>query len=471
MKFNKFKEITLSIILISFFLFIVLLKSSCITKGDIQENYHTYDEISSELNSIEENHTEISKLYEIGKTFENRSIFAMKISDNPTIEENETSLLFIGGIHANELVSVEMSIYLINHLIENYYSNVTLKKYVNNREIWILPIANPDGHVFVEETNGFWRKNRRDNGDGTFGVDLNRNFDYKWGIDDMTSNETNSNYYHGLEPFSENETRAIRDLVLTHNFTTSISFHSWGEYILYPWGYTIEETTKDDDLLREIAKAMAEFSNYDIKQSSEYYPAKGDSEDWLYSKGVLPFTIELGKEYAPEIFNGILIKNLKSCFYLIEIAENPEIVFHYEFDISSEKTNIYITNNSHLILDLSILNKGNTYNEILIEIDNLPSGWSYEIDNKLILLDGELKIITLKLNISEFHYKDNNNININISAISKDFRKNITIKINEILDSDEFINVNEPKYNENYSNLIIILIFIFFLLLVLLFKI
>lgn len=294
MKLNHHK-ITLIILSLSLFFLTLLFIFLSTIQADIPDIYHTYDELSNELKSIEENHTSITKLYKLGKTFENHTIFGMKISDNPNLDEEEPRLLFMGGIHANELVSVEMPMYLINYLVENYEKNDIMRNFIDNREIWIVPMINPDGHVYVENVDENWRKNRFDNGDGIYGVDLNRNFGYNWGVDNYSTNETKSEFYHGSEPFSENETRIIRDLTQEQNFTASISFHSWGEYVLYPWGYSTDEVTKDNDLLFTIASKMASFSKYKASQASEYYMARGDSEDWLYSQGMLSFTIELGK--------------------------------------------------------------------------------------------------------------------------------------------------------------------------------
>ena len=298
--------------------------------------YHNYNELSREFQSITSKHPEITKLHNIGTTYENRTIWAIKISDNPQLEEaEEPDILIMGCHHARELISVEVPLFFANYLVENYEINADVKNLVDNREIWIIPMLNPDGHVYVEEGHTNWRKNRipiDEDDDGkidAYGVDLNRNYAYEWGVDEHTSDEPGNEFYHGKEPFSEKESQAIRDLANEHNFVASISFHSYGESISYPWGYT-EKKAPDNDLFEKIATNMARYSGYEVMQNSKIYPARGDSEDWLYGeKDILAFTIELAESHKPKEskIEEICEKNLDSILYLCEIADNPEKVF------------------------------------------------------------------------------------------------------------------------------------------------
>jgi len=265
--------------------------------------YHSYDEIESELKQLEANYPNIAKVYDIGDTWEGRDIWAIKISDNPTQNEDEPEVLFIGGHHAREWISVEVPFYLAKYLVENYNTNNYVKKLVDNGEIWIVPLLNPDGYEYSRTTYRYWRKNRRNNGDGTFGVDLNRNYGYKWG-GPGSSGETKSDIYRGPEPFSEPETQAIRDLILNNEFKIVISYHSYSQKILYPWGYT-NDPPPDEALLKNIAQEMSDIIKsvngeyYEPLQSSDLYPwpndlVTGDLTDWVYGTlGIPAFTIEL----------------------------------------------------------------------------------------------------------------------------------------------------------------------------------
>ncbi|HVP37246.1 MAG TPA: M14 family metallopeptidase, partial [Terriglobales bacterium] len=165
--------------------------------------YHTYDETVAALDSIHNEHPTItSAKISIGTTIQGRTIWAMKISDNPDSSENEPQVYYSGLIHAREPISIEILLYFMRYLTNNYVTDPLVTDIVNNRELWFVPIINPDGYVYNQTTNpnggGMWRNNRRNNGDGTYGIDLNRNFGYKWGYDDIGSSSVpGSETYRG----------------------------------------------------------------------------------------------------------------------------------------------------------------------------------------------------------------------------------------------------------------------------------
>jgi len=262
--------------------------------------YHSYEDMVSELESIEADYGSIAKLYDIGDSIEGRDILAIKISDNVETEEEEPEVLVVGNHHAREIMTVEVPIYEINYIVSHYEEDSVIKEMVDNWELWFVPMVNPDGHVRVEEGNIFWRKNTRDNGDGTFGVDLNRNYGYTWGYDDVGSSpDTYSDSYRGASEFSEPETQAIRDLVLSHEFDYVLDYHSYGGAILYPWGHILD-STEDDNVFYELAQQMRTFvPNYIAGQISDImYYSNGDSIGWHYGEQeaknkILAFGFEL----------------------------------------------------------------------------------------------------------------------------------------------------------------------------------
>ncbi|NQE06037.1 hypothetical protein C5S32_09220 [ANME-1 cluster archaeon GoMg1] len=308
-------------------------------------SYHSYSSLKTELQNIEDNYTNIAKVYDIGDSWEktqgiaDRDILAIKISDNVTTEEeDEPDILFMGGTHAREWISVEVPFYLAKYLVEHYSTDQKVKQLIDSREIWIVPLVNPDGLEYSRTDNRFWRKNRRDNGDGTFGVDPNRNFGYKWGQQGSSGNST-SNTYRGTAPFSEPETQAIRYLVSTHNFSSSISYHSYSQLILYPWGYTkdapqhkVQLSKMADDMATEIKKVHGK--DYTPEQASDLYIASGDSDDWLYGVyNIAAFTIELRPKTMAE--GGFVLppsqiiptwkENKPAALYLIEWPQQLDI--------------------------------------------------------------------------------------------------------------------------------------------------
>ena len=180
---------------------------------------------------------------------------------------------------------------------------------MNNTEIFVIPMANPDGHTYSITNDRLWRKNRRNNENGTFGVDLNRNHSYQWGdhINRGSSSSPVSNIYRGPAPDSEPETRAIRDFVRKHKSEILISYHSYTQLVLYPWGYTNAPSSNPNHILiaNNIARKIKEIHNktYRAQQGIELYPTNGDLTDWSYGElGILSFTIELRPSSSPPGF-------------------------------------------------------------------------------------------------------------------------------------------------------------------------
>ena len=260
--------------------------------------YHTYGELQAELLELAARFPGLAKVSVVGKSVEQRDILAIKISDDVDIEEAEPSVLLVGGHHAREWISVDVPFLLAKYLLENYQSSGRVKSLVDHGEIWVIPLLNPDGHQYSVISDRLWRKNRAKNGDGTFGVDLNRNYSYQWG-GPGSSGDTFSETYRGPRAFSEPESRALRDLSVNRQFTALISYHNYSQLVLFPWGYT-NAPAPDKAVLAHLATTMADSilqvhnNNYTPQQSSDLYLASGDATDWLYSTSQVPaFTIEL----------------------------------------------------------------------------------------------------------------------------------------------------------------------------------
>jgi len=266
--------------------------------------YHTYAEIETELQQLASDYPAISSMTTIGKSLEQRELWAIKISDNVSQDEEEPVVVLLGAHHAREWISVDVPFLIAKHLIENYASDPSIAQLVNNSEIWIVPMVNPDGHQYSVMTDRLWRKNRRNNGDGSFGVDLNRNYSYQWG-GPGSSGDTFSEIYRGPSPFSEPETQAVRDFLEQQSPKALISYHNYSQLVLYPWGYTYSPAPHKA-LLDSLAVAMAHQirsvhgENYRPGQASTLYLASGDTTDWLYALLSSPaYTIEL----RPDSYN------------------------------------------------------------------------------------------------------------------------------------------------------------------------
>jgi len=267
--------------------------------------YYTFAEVVQKLDSMVLLYPNlITPKWSLGTTHEGRQIWAVKISDNPNVNENEPQVFFDALIHAREPQSMATVLYFMYYLLENYGINQEVTYLVNNREIYFVPVLNPDGYVYNQTTNpsggGDWRKNRRNNS-GSYGVDLNRNFGYKWGFDNTGSSSTpSSETYRGPSSFSEPEAFYFRDFVQSKNIKTHINYHSYNNSIIYPWGY-INQLTPDSSTYIEYASYMSQFNGYDYGNSYQTlsYVSNGTVRDWMYgeqtSKGkAYSYTFEVG---------------------------------------------------------------------------------------------------------------------------------------------------------------------------------
>ncbi|MGB9863180.1 MAG: M14 family metallopeptidase [Candidatus Saccharicenans sp.] len=304
--------------------------------GGLNGAYHSYSEAEAELKSLAASFPNLARLYVLGQSLEKRKIYALKISDNPAFSENEPGLALIGCHHAREWISVEIPLLTGKYLLENYAGDERLKNIVNRSQIWIIPVLNPDGLQYSILNYRLWRKNRRLNPDGSFGVDLNRNYSYQWGCDNQGSSpEPSSDVYRGPAPFSEPETLALSRLFLDHQFSAAISFHSYSQSILYPWGYA-DFPTEDEALMEFLAEQMSTLifqvhgRKYQVgRSSSSLYLTNGDFTDWVYGLFKIPaLTVELppvdflsgGFFNSESDIQDIFEENLPSVLFLAEWA-------------------------------------------------------------------------------------------------------------------------------------------------------
>jgi carboxypeptidase T len=262
--------------------------------------YHSAETLEQDLRQLAESQPEIAELREIGRSLEDRPIWALRIGER---RPSEHKLLFMGCHHAREWVSVEVPYLLAEHLVNNA-DQPPVRQWLQRGEIWVAPMVNPDGHEFSRTPDRLWRKNRRTNFDGSIGVDPNRNYGYMWGtLNISTSSHVPSDpTYVGPRAFSEPETRAVRNLVASELFRGVITYHSFSQLILYPWGYTSQPIPDASDLstMTKLAKRMQQLIRgvhgitYTPQQSSQLYLTAGDTTDWTYGEyGIPSFTIEL----------------------------------------------------------------------------------------------------------------------------------------------------------------------------------
>ena len=296
--------------------------------------YHTYPEMVEFVDSLRMRFPEvISEKFSIGQSINGNEIWCFRVSDNPDVDEDEPEILFDAMHHAREIMAGEMCIMLGEYLGENYGSDPEITNLVDTREVYIIPMGNPDGVLYNEQTNptggGMWRKNRRNNGDGTYGVDLNRNYPYEWGCDYGSSGYPGDETYRGTSPGSEIETQHFMNFINAHNFTIRQSVHTYGDLTLYPWGYTTANTP-DEALFREMAAQMVMYNGYTPGQPGDVlYDVCGGTFDWDYGAQdehgkIYGFTNEIGSSFWPSEANRqpYFDENIWPAIYLIGMAGN-----------------------------------------------------------------------------------------------------------------------------------------------------
>ena len=332
--------------------------------------YRDYEELLNDLQNIATTYPDICHLYDIGDSWGkiysdngnsyyddfHHEIWALKVSDNVEIEEDEPSVYYLGEHHAREPISLEVTMAILNHIVENYGSDPTITENVNNTQIWFVPLVNPNGHrIVTSEYDIWWRKNIRDNNengqfdddpneDGPDGVDPNRNYGWEWGNVGASDN-WNSQTYHGPEAWSEPEVQAIKNLIESHHFVAGITYHSYSELVLFPFGYNENVIAPDHDALQELAVNMANAlpaqngGYYTPQESWQLYPCMGTTDDYSYGEyGIFSYTIEIGTEFIPPAYQveEICQNHLNAAMILLDRVNHSTLTGHITDAVTGE---------------------------------------------------------------------------------------------------------------------------------------
>jgi len=312
------------------------------------EYYHTYAEVKALIKDTAAAHPAIARAFNIGKTYEGRKIWAIKISDNVNSDENEPEIFVNAQIHARERASGELGLSIIGWLTDNYGGSDALGErvtnIVNTREIYVVPVMNPDGAEY-DMSGGHWhqwRKNRQPTPDSTaIGVDLNRQFGYMWGSGGNASTKPSSDFYQGPYAWYATETRRYRNFVNSRfvngqqQIKVILSLHTAGRLVLWPYSYTKQDvppdmTQDDHDAFVALGHKLASLNGYTPEQGSDLYRVPGDQDDWAYHTwGIFPITFEMkpgaAKRYYPteSELDTDIGNNKTAVLYLFEQADCP----------------------------------------------------------------------------------------------------------------------------------------------------
>lgn len=349
----------------------------------MKQLYKTYGESTEIFKELEKKYPKYFKMKSIGKTWEKRDINLLIISKDIKTHEERPALFYTGTIHAREWVGHELAIEFANYILNNLDHDPAIQNYIENATIYMVPCANPDGFEYSQKHFSFWRKNRRQNADGSYGVDLNRNFPIGY----VKSTATTSNVYGGPEPFSEPETRALRDFVEAHeNISIALDYHSQGNVFFPAHDFRHEDTIDTTDmntLCANMAEEIRKISDreYGIHQGKP--PTKlisGSGREFYYSKGIISTVVEVGtrnisdylddmnehvREHIPALLHAVKevpnydrkngLSRIKS-FEITEIGSNhANLVWEYEqnndifFEIYRSTKNKSFCNASNLV--------------------------------------------------------------------------------------------------------------------------
>ncbi len=269
-------------------------------------SFRTPAQVDAALTLLHTSYPARTQLISIGNSIEGRPIRALKISTTPgTNDPAKGDVVFVALHHAREWITVEMALYLADYLLAQYSTNPQLQADLDRLQVWIVPVVNPDGYAYSASTTGYryWRKNRRNNGGGTFGVDLNRNWGYQWGLLSGGSSNSADDTYFGTAPFSEPELVALRNFIngLT-NFKSFVSYHSYSELYLRPWGHTTSDPPGEQTLRSVAQRNISRIAAVNGHTYSENisYTSSGEATDFIWQeKRVAAFTPELRPTCCP----------------------------------------------------------------------------------------------------------------------------------------------------------------------------
>lgn len=312
---------------------------------DAAESYPTWTQFQTDLNNIVNSHPSICTMDTIGYSYEGRPIQAVKLSDNVSLDESEPEVLLTGLTHAREWPGLVTSMFILDSLTEAYSLTPSVTTMVDSREIWFIPCINPDGYVYTRDVGIDWRRNRRPFPEyGSIGVDLNRNYGGttngspkgQWGsVIGSVSHNPFDETYCGPSPFSEPETQAERDFILSRDFCAGITYHTYSELVLWQWGYG-SDAPPNLSYIAALGTGIAnlivqeDYSGFYTPQSSfDLYATSGDATDWGYGRNhyvegsdMIFFTIEIGQEFQPPTLRlaQIVRENFDGAFYLLQEA-------------------------------------------------------------------------------------------------------------------------------------------------------
>jgi len=371
--------------------------------------YYTFTQMKADLDKMAQLYPNLISVKEsLATTIDGNPIYYVRISDNPSVNESEPEVLYTALHHSREPASLSQLMYFMWYLLENYSKDATVKHIVDNTELYLVPCVNPDGYKYNESTNpsggGMWRKNRKKIG-STYGVDLNRNYGHGWAYDEQgSSSSVYSEAYRGPAAFSEIETSTIKSFCESHNFLLALNYHTFGNLLIYPWGYKSEAFTPDSTLFDNYAQKLTADNQYlyGVGEKTVGYLVNGDSDDWMYGEQgtknkIISMTPESGafndgfwptQDKIIPICRENLLQNIEAALF----AEKYATVEDVSPKIVSSKNAYYQYN----VKRFGMANDG-VYTVSLAPISNVTSVGDVKTYSGLAILETKLDSIVLTL--------------------------------------------------------------------------
>lgn len=426
--------------------------------------FYSHEQILAELDSLHNLFPSLISVKQTIDTFtthENRPLYWVKISDNPEVNENEPEVLYTGLHHAREGIGMQLLFYYMYYILEHYDTDEEIKAIIDNTELYFIPNINPDGWKYNQTTNpgggGMWRKNRRVNGGGEYGVDINRNYGYMWGYDNSGSSpDPSSDTYRGPSAFSEPEIQAIKWFCEQHEFKLALNYHSYSNLLIYPWGYIEDFYTADSAYFVQSGNLLTTENGYSYGTANQTvgYIVNGGSDDWFYGEQttkdkILAYTPEVGggdDGFWPSIdriiplcqenmFANITVAQLAGAYAKLNETSpvlisqiNPYITFNISrLGLSEADFSVFISS-----LDTNVMNTGDT-----VVFEQLPIS--------------EIKCDSIQISLNTFlKIGDSFSFVISLDNGSRIIRDTITktYGITNVLISDPGNNVNNWTTNQ-----------------------
>lgn len=396
--------------------------------------YRSYKESTNIFNELQEKYPNNFKIESIGQTWEKREIYLITLSKDIKKAHTKPALFYTGTIHAREWIGHELAIEFAIYILKNLETDPSLQIYLNESTVYMVPCVNPDGYEYSRNHFSFWRKNRRQNADGTYGVDLNRNFP----IGFNKSTITTSNVYGGPEPFSEPETRALRDFVLAHpNITIALDYHSQGNVFFPAHDFRHEDTFDTTDmntLCANMAEEIRKISGHEYGIHQGKPPAKligGSGREFYYSLGIISTVVEVGtrniSDYMQDLSENIK-EHIPALIYALKevdnYAKNSSIKRVEEFNITHIGSN-------HVTLKWEYELNENIYFEVF-----------RSTKDKQYCNSSNLIAKTKNLEFNDINLFSNKNYYYNIRAVDKKTNQKSPfcpqIKVRTLVEYDEF---------------------------------